>query len=49
MELNARVYKDESYAVKCMKELGDYVSECGNLRIGNVIMYFFGILIYKGS
>jgi len=40
MELSARVYKDESFEVECMKELRDYVSECGKLRIGNVIMYF---------
>jgi len=25
MELNVSVYKDESYEVKCMKELRDYV------------------------
>ena len=27
------MFKDESYEVKCMKELGDYASECGKLCI----------------
>jgi len=34
MELSARVYKDESYEVECMKESRDYVSESGKLRNG---------------
>ena len=49
MELNVSVYKDESYEVKCMKGLGDYLFECGKLYTCNVIRYFFGILSYKGS